>query len=290
MRNRIIRTSVAAGLVIAVAGAATASTPTAIAASPATSAPARALEVLVTNDDGVGAGGIDAVVEALRLVPNVNVTVVAPATNQSGTGDAYTTSPLTIAATTTASGYPATSVSGKPADTVFYAVKQLGLRPDVVVSGVNFGQNIADFVTVSGTVGAARTAGRLGIPSIAVSAGLSGNVDFQTPASITAVFVMFFRSYYLLPQTGATAKIFNLNTPACATGSLRGLAFVPIGRAETVTGYQDLGGGSVQATTTARNILDADCTSTKTTFTDDLDAMNNGFASVTLMNPDLTDI
>ncbi len=287
MRNRLIRSVVVAGAVVAWSGSATASS-----SQPAVAptAPARALEILVTNDDGVAAPGIDAVVEALRALPNVHLTVVAPASNQSGSGDAYTTSPLAITQTTTASGYPATAVAGKPADTVLYAVKQLNLHPDVVVSGINQGQNIADFVTLSGTVGAARTAGRLGIPSIAVSAGFAASVDYQTPSLYTSVFVEFFRTYYLQPQSGQTAKVFNINTPSCATGAVRGLAAVPVGRAETITGYQDLGGGSVQAITTARNILDSDCTSTKTVFTDDLDAMNNGFGSFTVLNPDLTDL
>ena len=125
-------------------------------------------------------------------------------------------------------------------------------------------------MTLSGTIGAARTAGRLGIPSLAVSAGLAANVDYQTPAEYAAVFVLFFRSYYLVPQTGQSARIFNLNTPTCSAGAVRGFAVVPVGRAETVTGYSDLGGGMVQPNTTTRNILDSDCTSTKTSFADDL--------------------
>ena len=70
------------------------------------------LHILVTNDDGVGAPGIDAVVQALSALPATEVTVVAPATNQSGTGGQTTPGPLTVTDATTASGYPAKAVAG----------------------------------------------------------------------------------------------------------------------------------------------------------------------------------
>ena len=101
--------------------------------------------MLVTNDDGVKAPGIDVLVEALRKLPNVRVTVVAPAENQSGDGRPATPDPasLTTSKTTTASGYPAVAVNGFPADTVLWAlgggVKQ---RPDLVVSGINSAENV----------------------------------------------------------------------------------------------------------------------------------------------------
>src|SRR2546425_7194581 len=84
-----------------------------LGAAPALAASSETLRVLVTNDDGVAAPGIDALVTALTANPNLQVTVVAPATNQSGTGDNKTTaSTLPVAASMTSSGYPATAVSG----------------------------------------------------------------------------------------------------------------------------------------------------------------------------------
>src|SRR5690349_16107233 len=73
-------------------------------AAPSTTRP---LRVLVTNDDGVGAPGIDAVVETLRRVRGIQVTVIAPATNQSGSGDKFTTTPITATDATTAHGFAA---------------------------------------------------------------------------------------------------------------------------------------------------------------------------------------
>jgi len=80
------------------------------------------LEILVVNDDGYSAAGIDAVVEGLRTLPGVHIDVVAPATNQSGSGDKTTPGGVTAFAAQTQSGYPATAVNGYPADSVLYAL------------------------------------------------------------------------------------------------------------------------------------------------------------------------
>ena len=101
------------------------------------------LRILVTNDDGVTAPGIDALVEALRELPRVKVTVVGPATNQSGTSDKTTAGSLVTAESTTESGYPAVAVPGYPADSVNVALDAgLVKKPHVVISGVNQGQNL----------------------------------------------------------------------------------------------------------------------------------------------------
>ena len=99
---------------------------------------------MVTNDDGVGAPGINATVKALAALPDTKVTVVAPLTNQSGTGAKVTPGTLTVTNATTASGYPAKAVAGYPADTIIWAIDDHGIaqRPDLVVSGINFGENI----------------------------------------------------------------------------------------------------------------------------------------------------
>ena len=125
-----------------------------------------ALRILVTNDDGIGEPGIDAVVEALRTNPANEIVVSAPANNQTGSGDSRTTTPppLQAMSTTTASGYPATAVDGFPADAVIYALENLypDEPPHVVLSGLNDTQNVGDVdfgpgirlqVDLSGTVG-----------------------------------------------------------------------------------------------------------------------------------------
>src|SRR5689334_11101135 len=98
-------TVVALGAAITPLAGASPSRP-AVAAAPAatTTTTTTPLRILVTNDDGVGAPGLAALVDALQALPDVQVTVVAPATNQSGVGDRFSTTPLTVTPATTANG------------------------------------------------------------------------------------------------------------------------------------------------------------------------------------------
>ena len=129
-------------------------------------------EILLTNDDGIDAVGIRALADALSR--DHDVTVVAPATNQSGVGGARSWWETTVDYTETDRGY---AVEGTPADCVAVADVALGLDPDVVVSGCNHGPNIgAHILGQSGTVGAAMEASFLGIPAIAVSLYDRGNL------------------------------------------------------------------------------------------------------------------
>jgi 5'-nucleotidase len=264
-------------------------------------AAAQPLRVLVTNDDGIGAPGIDALVNQLLLNPNLDIHIFAPATNQSGTTDSFSTAPFAVAAGTTASNVPGTKVSGTPADSVMYAIfGALSPPPDLVVSGINNGQNIGRFVAedLSGTVGAASVAARNGIPAIAASAGI-GSIDWGPSARYVANLVENFRSSKrlgkkMLSKTGLDMRLLiNVNFPTCATGSVRGVVVVPLAESQdlfgrTVTGYTMTGPGMFQANLSTTNSFSSDCTSTLTDPTTDIEAMVNGFASVTALNPTLT--
>jgi 5'-nucleotidase len=150
--------------------------------------------VLVTNDDGVAAPGIAALVQALQTDQGLAVTVSAPALNQSGSGDQVTTGPLRVVTTMTANGHAATAVFGYPADSVLFALLgPVPAEPDLIVSGINAGQNIGEFVYLSGTVGAARWGARHGIPAIALSQGLPAT-NYDAIASYAAELVSRFRS------------------------------------------------------------------------------------------------
>ncbi len=122
----------------------------------------------------MAAPGIDALVNALIAEPDVTVTVVAPAENQSGSGGNTTPGTLAASNATTASGYAATAVQGFPADAVIYGLTTvLKERPDVVITGTNAGQNIGPAIDVSGTIGAAEprhNAASLRSPSAQASA------------------------------------------------------------------------------------------------------------------------
>lgn len=251
--------------------------------------------VLVGNDDGVAAPGIAAVVSALRADGSLDVSVFAPATNQSGTGDRFTTGPLTVLPATTANGDPAYSVDGYPADGILFGVLQGSTaRPDLVVTGINAGQNIGELVNISGTVGAALWAARLGIPAFAVSQGLGETISYDAAAQYTVRLVNTYRTNATfrakLRGGRGQAKILNVNFPTCVVGALRGVRAVPLGRSQQVVGYEAGAGANVWDPIVVKTPLGStDCDSTLKKPSTDLEAMNNGFASVTPLNSDLTD-
>jgi 5'-nucleotidase len=221
------------------------------------------LDILVTNDDGYAAPGIDAVVEALRAMDDVTVTVVAPAGNQSGTADKTTPGELAVADVKTASGYEAKSVAGFPGDTVIVALDELGLEPDLVVSGTNIGQNIGPFSQVSGTVGAVKTAARRGIPGLAASTGTGDAPDFAESAQHVVEWVEEHREELLAEDVEPFVE--SINTPSCP-GEDRGVVEVPL-----ATDFKE------------RDAFAVDCASTKAedALADDVDAFLNGYTSLT---------
>jgi 5'-nucleotidase len=238
------------------------------ASSTTTTAPSNEpapLNILVTNDDGYSADGIDAVVEALRKEPKVHVDVVAPATNQSGQGENTTPGELAVEDVQTKSGYPAKSVAGHPADAVNVALDKLHLTPDLVVSGTNAGQNIGEFAKVSGTVGAAKTAAKHGIPALAVSTGLAPNPDYAGSAELAVEWLREHRAAIAADRGEPTVE--SLNVPTCKTGERRGLL-----RTTVAVSFNDRPAAG-----------DADCLSTKpkSELADDVDGFLNGFATLT---------
>ncbi len=229
----------------------------------ATTSPApEPLEVLVTNDDGVGAEGIDVLVTALGEVDGVELTVVAPASQQSGTGGNVTEGPVATRAAATAGGHEATAVEGFPADAVRVALDDMGLRPDLVISGINEGQNLGGIVEASGTVGAARAAVQRGVPALAVSQGIAGDLDYEVAADLVVAWLEDNRDAVVAGDTPA-GTVVNLNVPSCDAGELRGTLDV-----------------ATAATTEGALGMPSDCTSTAEGFTDDITAFQNGYATL----------
>ena len=125
------------------------------------------MRILVTNDDGIHAEGLD-VLERIARQLSDDVWVVAPETDQSGVAHSLSLSnPLRLRQI----GEKRFAVAGTPTDCVIMAVRSVmaEARPDLVLSGVNRGSNVAEDVTYSGTIAAAMEGTLLGIPSIAVS-------------------------------------------------------------------------------------------------------------------------
>jgi 5'-nucleotidase len=130
------------------------------------------LNVLLTNDDGIEAEGLQAMRTALAAVEGVRLAVIAPDGNRSAMARSITTRrPLWVAEVPFGDGTVGYATDGTPVDCVRLA--NLGLvedfKTDLVVSGINHGANLGDDITYSGTVAAALEGVVLGIPAIAVS-------------------------------------------------------------------------------------------------------------------------
>ena len=140
------------------------------------SARSTCMRVLLTNDDGISAPGLQAARRALREIEGVEVDVIAPDSNRSATARSITTrSPLTVEEVEFGDGDRGFATDGTPVDCVRFA--ELGLvghRPDLIVSGINHGANLGDDITYSGTVAAAFEGIVLGIPAVAISQQSSG--------------------------------------------------------------------------------------------------------------------
>jgi 5'-nucleotidase len=234
-------------------------------ATPASAAKAKkpaTITVMVTNDDGVSAPGIDTLVEALRKQKRTKVVVVAPATQQSGAGGKTTPGTLTTADATTASGYRATAVQGTPADTVTAALDQLGLKPNVVISGINAGQNMGTVVDLSGTIGAARAAATRGIPALAVSQGLGDTQQYPSAAKLAVAWLAKHRAELAKKPKTPLTTITAINVPNCPSGEPRGLK-------------------QVQTANTSDGALlsTVDCSAAMTDPTTDIEAFDAGWAA-----------
>jgi 5'-nucleotidase len=141
------------------------------------------MKVLLTNDDGIRAEGLQALRRALLETPGVELAVIAPDSNRSATARSITTRrPLMVEEVDFGDGTVGYATDGTPVDCVRFASLGLveGFEAELVVSGINHGSNLGDDITYSGTVAAALEAIVLGLPGVAVSQQSSaGELDFR---------------------------------------------------------------------------------------------------------------
>jgi 5'-nucleotidase len=138
------------------------------------------VNILVTNDDGVSSEGLLALKQALD--PLGRVAVIAPDSNRSAVGRGITISrALEVVEVELADGSTGYATDGTPVDCVrFAALGLVGDQPDLIVSGINYGVNLGDDITYSGTVAAAFEGIVLGVPAVAVSQqSVGGDTDFR---------------------------------------------------------------------------------------------------------------
>lgn len=181
--------------------------------------------ILVTNDDGIESRGILALKQALD--PLGDVTVVAPDTNQSAVGHQKTLMrPLRVRERTLGDGSTGWSVDGSPTDAVSLAF--LGYFDhgfDLVASGINYGANLGDDITYSGTVSAAMEAVINGCPAFAISQEYYEHPDF-TLAAIAAATV----ARNLLEHGLSRGELVNVNVPAVSPEECEGFEVTRLGK------------------------------------------------------------
>jgi 5'-nucleotidase len=192
------------------------------------------VRVLLTNDDGIEADGLQALRRVLLTVPGVDLRVVAPDGNRSAIGRSITIRrPLWVQDVDFGDGTTGFATDGTPVDCVRLAY--LGLiddwLPEMVVSGINHGSNIGDDITYSGTVAAALEAIILDMPGIAISQQSSAleldyrqsaSFDFEEAAAFTASLVEELESVPLPKGT-----LLNVNFPGSKP---QGVSVAPLGR------------------------------------------------------------
>jgi 5'-nucleotidase len=144
------------------------------------------MKVLLTNDDGITATGLNVMRRALLEAPEVELAVIAPDSNRSATARSITIrEPLWVEEVEFGDGSTGFATDGTPVDCVrFAALGLIEFVPELIVSGINHGANLGDDITYSGTVAAALEGVMLGIPAIAVSQQADhGAMDFRAGRS-----------------------------------------------------------------------------------------------------------
>lgn len=185
------------------------------------------MRILLTNDDGIEAPGLG-VLQEIAAALSDDVWVVAPETDQSGAGHSLSLhEPLRLRQL----GERRFAVRGTPTDCVIMGVRHIiaDARPDLVLSGVNLGHNIADDVTYSGTIAGAIEGTLLGIPSIAISLSCSydnrPHANWRTPLEMGPDLIR-----RLLAAGWPATIMLNVNFPDCAPGEVAGTMITQQGR------------------------------------------------------------
>ena len=176
------------------------------------------MRILISNDDGYQAPGINALAKALSDV--ADITIVAPDRNRSGASNSLTLeNPLTVKQYQENGYY----VNGTPTDCVHMAMTGLlPSTPDMVISGINDGSNMGDDILYSGTVAAATEGRFLGLPAIAIS--LAGDQHYETAALVAKTLALRLKN-----QTLPVSTILSVNVPDIPFEELKGYEITRLG-------------------------------------------------------------
>lgn len=249
------------------------------------------MRILISNDDGFTAPGIQALYEALKTVAQVEV--IAPEHNNSAKSNALTlNAPLYVHTAHNGFRY----VNGTPADCVHIALTGLlGYRPDLVVSGINNGANMGDDTIYSGTVGAAMEGYLFGVPAIAFSQVDKGWGELESAAQVAREIVQRYANAAALGVTSLHAAelgvqnkkpwLLNVNIPNLPKAAIKSPKICRLGRrhaAENVITQVSPRGETMYWIGAAGPVAD-DGPGT------DFEATRAGHVSITPLQVDLTD-
>ena len=189
------------------------------------------MQILLTNDDGIYAPGLAAMERALARLGEV--TVVAPAIEQSGVGHSITfLAPLMAAEAFDGERRRGWAVEGSPADCVKLAIGRFcPQRPDLIVSGINGGFNIGINVLYSGTVAGATEGALFGIPSVAVSLEYDERPKFDAAAVLATNLIAQIVEQQDAPQDARSGPLYNINIPTVALQRPTEVRVVPMATA-----------------------------------------------------------
>lgn len=237
------------------------------------------MRILLTNDDGIYAPGLK-VLEEIAAQLSDDVWICAPAEEQSGAGHSLTLhQPVRLRE----HAEKRFSVTGTPTDAVTLGLRKLfaDKMPDLVLSGVNAGENLGDDITYSGTISAAMEAALAGIPAIGLSQVMRDNGFGFDAASAWGVKVLA----PLIDMQMAKRTLININFPPLAADAVKGIRVVR-------QGFHDYSRGSLIEGTDPRGrsyywfgLQDAEHTLDHGT---DLEAVEDGYIAVTPLQLDLT--
>jgi len=183
------------------------------------------MRILLTNDDGINARGIQALRES--LLPHAQIYMVAPDQQRSGTGHSITVfDPIRVKKMVFPGVEQAWHVQGTPADAVKLALSRLiEDKPDLIISGINHGSNLGTDILYSGTVSAAAEGVIMGIPAIAISLdSFALDADFSLAARFAVQMVKLIENEGIEKST-----LLNINVPAVPAAEIKGIRVCKMG-------------------------------------------------------------
>jgi len=237
------------------------------------------MRILLTNDDGIHAPGLE-LLEAIARELSDDVWVCAPAEENSGAGHSLT---LHLPVRLREHGNQRFSVTGTPTDAVNLALRKIFAErmPDLIISGINNGENLADDITYSGTISAAMEGALAGIPAVALSQAMrDGHHGFAAARSWAAKVLA-----PLLDLQMARRTVVNVNFPALPADEVRGIRVVR-------QGFHDYARGSLVEAVDPRGRpyfwFGLDDIEHSLDHGTDLEAVSEGYIAVTPLHVDLT--